>query len=143
MRDGISFLLLVGSVSLPLAGCEKEEDERVTLGLELQSSYRDAFCAVASDSACSTDDSTCAFQPYDSMEACESVVNVSFANCSNLWVPLADAEAEVRTCIQALESFTCGAEGLCDEGGYSVFPLPECEVIVDLQTLWCEPPDTF
>ena len=139
MRTCISLLVVLAT----LPGCDKDEDDAVDRGVALKAAYLDALCAAASDPACVTDDATCAFQPYASVEACESVVNVSFSDCPNLWVPLSEVEAEVEACVAALESLTCGAEGLCDADGYSVLPLPECEVVVDLQGLWCEGADTF
>jgi len=150
MRDRISLPLLFVTVlplsialSFPLTGCDKDEEDLVDRGLELKTLYAAAFCAAASDAACATDDSVCVFQPYDSVSACESAVNIDFSSCPNLWEPLAEAEDDVQACVQALESMTCGATGLCDEFGSSVFPLPECEVVADLQGLWCEGADTF
>lgn len=128
---------------LMIAGCDKESDDAVDRGLELKALFLDAYCEAASDASCATDEATCAFQPYDSVDSCESKINVSFQDCPNLWVPLSEEEDAVLACVEALGAMTCDASGLCDEDGFDIFPLPECEIVADLQGLWCEGADTF
>ena len=112
-------------------------------GLALKAEYQQAYCGIAADASCAAGEDTCAFQPYGSVELCESAVNVDFSGCPEIWEAMAEREDDIRACVDALETLSCGAEGLCDGEGASLLDLSECEVIGELQGLWCEGADTY
>lgn len=145
LQTGMAIRISKSLLALPLVltGCADDKDEQVERGLALKAAYEDAYCAIASDTACAVDEDVCVFQPYESLEICETSVNVDFGNCPEIWEALAEREADVQACIDWLGTVSCGASGYCDEDGYSVLDDPICDVIGELQGLWCEGADTY
>ena len=132
----------LGVLLLLFTGCQSSTDEAVEAGLALKADYQTAWCAVAADPACESAADTCVFSPYTSVADCESVVNLSFANCDGIYEALAEASSSVEACLDQLAAIEC-PDGLCDDQGNELLEDLDCAIIADLQSRLCRGPDTF
>ena len=136
MRAALCWLLLS---ALPF-GCTSSTDEIVDLGLTLKSEYQAAWCAVASDGACTSE--SCDFEAYESAERCDDAVNLAFTDCPGIYEAMGGQEASIRACISQLESIDCAGGEVC-EGEIDLLVEGECQTIADLQEIWCGDYDTW
>ena len=142
MRAPLIPHLVTAALLSTVFACQNSSDELVDRGLELKGQYTDAYCALATDEACAVGEDVCPYQPFTSLSSCDDNVSLRFANCPEIYEALAESEDEVVACIDALESTTCGADGLCDADGWSLLEPEACEAVEQLLGRYCQGSDS-